>query len=225
MLGPPWLQDPIVASLFDFVSDFWPVMVRKNSNPPELQDQAAEGEGGEEQAEDEQGGVNLENDGALNDEEIAQMLGVVEDECEETALDSLESDVYFAMAEPVEPLRDSQVPNSLFLSDDGYFGVAPKETPSGCDAPVPESLVPEPSEPEPMEPMVDRAEESPPITPTELEMTPAKTTAAPSNPEVVEVLESPPKELFSVTLEEIQKKIDSLKAVQFLVNTFRNFWP
>ena len=45
MLGPPWLQDPIVASLFDFVSDFWPVMVRKNSNPPELQDQAAEGEG------------------------------------------------------------------------------------------------------------------------------------------------------------------------------------
>lgn len=225
MLGSPWLQDPVVASLFEFVSGYWPVMVRKNSNPACLEDQAHEDETGEngENGEDVNSGVDLEKDADLNDEEIARMLGVVEHECEETALDSLESDVYFAMAEPVEPLRDSQVPNDS-LCDDGYFGHPPEKT-----APVPESLVPEPSQPELMGPTVDLAEVSPPITPTELEMTPPpapKTTPASSEPEVVEVLESPPKKKSSLfgdglTLENIQKKIDSLKAVQFLVNTLR----
>lgn len=211
-------RDPVVASLFEFVSGYWPVMVRKNSNPACLEDQAHEDETGEngENGEDVNSGVDLEKDAHLNDEEIARMLGVVEHECEETALDSLESDVYFAMAEPVEPLRDSQVPNDS-LCDDGYFGHPPEKT-----APVPESLVPEPSQPELMGPTVDLAEVSPPITPTELEMTPPpapKTTPASSEPEVVEVLESPPKKKSSLfgdvlTLENIQKKIDSLKAVQ-----------
>ena len=94
-----------------------------------------------------------------------------------------------------------------------------------------ESLAPEPSQPEPVGPVVDLAEVSPPITPTELETTPPpapKTASASSNPQVVEVLESPQKKASSLfgdglTLEEIQKKIDSLKAVQCLVNTLSFF--
>eukprot|EP00438_Fugacium_kawagutii_P033436 Skav208822 [mRNA] locus=scaffold667:186295:199814:+ [translate_table: standard] len=182
------LEDPIVQSLFDFVSEHWPVV--KKGSVQSLEDGESEGNGRKDQGEDAEGAgsVTLNDDADLNGEEMAQLI-LSQESLADTLQDpwaAFESpvqsqvadhDSYQLMAEPVVPARDSQIPSDTYVEAEDHQpvqvlveGMSPSkdisEVPAGADETHLDDSHKE------LETLLD-SQASSPITPTVMEATPS----------------------------------------------------
>lgn len=209
-----------MQSLFDFVSEYWPVV--KKGSCQSLEDgetQAAQTEG-----HDDEGDVNLKDDGNLNGEEMAQLILGQDSAVAETVQDPEDSlgspaveDSYQLMAEPVLPPRDSQVPNDTYVQAESCEEQLGETHLDGSQKAI-----------------VLESQPSSPITPTVLEITPTDAPTPPPKPdkkevEVLEVLESPAHQPTSskdvaptreIAIKEVQEKINALKLPSSVYQSF-----
>ena len=224
-------EDPVVSEIFNHVAEFWPVMTRKRSSDGEdSQALSAESSVPDEPSDDV---LQLDDfNGEFADAMVLQ-LGLRDDgypayDVEENLMNDSNGPI---MAQPVEPLRDSQVlddtyPCPMSLSP-------PKLDALECDCPCsgpgspevgPSSPAPEPSPPQKDVVMKDTAvvvdSYSPSISPTELEATPSPNpvhTSEKQKVELIEVPESPEPKKVPMSDLEYQQLRDRIQVLKHLV--------
>lgn len=214
-------QDALVAALFDFVSEHWPVMTKDPNNA--VHDDSQE---------------PLSHDAGSSDAQVAQELGLGNGEDDEQMQDpdpysSIEDAMNGLhpedpilppiMAPPVEPPHDSQIlDDTLVVGDtqiqDGYYPDPSQSPPKAMQAELPEATVPGTEG--------DKASgsvSSESVATTELEPSPSPLpahTSEKAQKDVIEILESPNKK--ELQYEEVESKIASLK---YLICTTKMKFP